>query len=311
VANPIKITKKEELVLKELVATPEGLRVETIQKITDLPKRTIYRKLESLNKKGLIINIYPIWKIVNGQSNLCQSLLSNNNIFELHNLSYVVKLLKTPDWWNKRKNYLIRLKEFQFKEVEFGKDGRNPYQQLINNKFVIQAYPESLIIISKKRYYSNNPYETITEAIKDVMDLLDWFCERFKFNFFLDGVPHIEIRNNDFNRIADYLAKHSKKEGNNFLVEIDKRRKVWVDKSEPFGKEANYPEAQETLEKVTKDLLTKKSFLPSGLTSNLLLMNENLNKVVAIQDMHSMNIVKHQTVLDEMLITLKKIQEKL
>jgi hypothetical protein len=33
--------------------------------------------------------------------------------------------------------------------------------------------------------------------------------------------------------------------------------------SEPFGKEASYPEAQEKLEKITKDYLTKENLLPS------------------------------------------------
>ena len=49
------------------------------------------------------------------------------------------------------------------------------------------------------------------------------------------------------------------------LVELDKNRKVWVDYSEPFGKEANYPEGQEILEKVTKDYLINKPLLNSEL----------------------------------------------
>ena len=303
------MSNNDKSILKFLLDNPEGLRVKTIIKLTNLKQRTVYKRLNILRNKKLLENIFPIWKIINGQSNFVQTLLHNNNIFELHNLSYVVKLIKTPDWWHKRKNYLIRLKEWQFKQVNFGKQSSNPYQQLINENFVIQCYPESIIIISRKRYYSDNPYKTIQKAISDVLDLLEWLCERFKFDFFNNGIPHIQIRNNDFNRINDAIANQVKKSKDKFLIEIDKRRKVWVDKSEPFGKEANYPEAQEKLEKITRDYLTKDSLLPSEVATNMVMMSNNLNKIVTIQTMHSQNIVKHQKVLDEMLKTLKKIQK--
>jgi hypothetical protein len=38
---------------------------------------------------------------------------------------------------------------------------------------------------------------------------------------------------------------------------------------------------------------------------------ESLGQMLQVQQMHSHNIIKHQKVLDEMLIVLKKIQEKL
>jgi len=282
VANDIGISKKERDILRELFIRREGLRVETINKLIDLPKRTIYRKLNKLKSRGLVEDITPIWKIVNGQVNFCHSLLGNNKIFELHNLSYILKLIKVPDWWNKRKPRLSRLKGWNFKHIAFGKGGSNPYQQLINENWVIQTYPESIILIARKRYYSNNPFEAITEAINDVVDIIAYLEERLKFRLFPNEIPILEIRNNDFLRIKDYLAEHCKKQGKRFLVEIDKNRKVWVDYSEPFGKEANYPEGQEILEKVTKDYLLKKPMLNSELqmaiqqvTQNQLMFNQN------------------------------------
>lgn len=260
---PLNLKENDYKILKELSTRHEGLRVESISKFTNIPKRTIYRSLNKLKEKKLIRNVFPVWKIVNGQLSYCQSLISSDNIFELHNISYVVKLLKKPDWWSKRKNYLIRLKEWQFKEVNFGKNGSNPYHQIINENFVIQCYAESLIIIARKRYYSNNPYETSIKALTDILDLLEWFCERFRFDFWCNSVPHVEIRNNDFNRMNDAVANRVKKSKGKFLVEIDERRKVWVDMSEPFGKEANYPNGQEKMEKITKDYLTKEVLLPS------------------------------------------------
>ena len=264
-----------------------------------------------LRNKKLIENIYPIWKIVHGQYKLCQSLTKSSNIFELHNISYIVKLLKKPDWWSKRKNYLIRLKEWQFKNVNFGNAHSNPYQQLMNENFVIQCYPESLIIISRKRYYSNNPYETSIKAISDVLDLLDWFCERFRFNFWCDGVPHLQVRNNDFNRMNDAMANRVKKDKGKFLVEIDGRRKVWVDMSEPFGKEANYPNGQEVLEKVTRDILTKESFLPSEITQVVGQIAQIQKREAIKWEDYSKDIVEHKEAIKSLSKGVRELRQEI
>lgn len=294
-----KVNDNDLKIIKYLYENREGLRVKTLIKLTNLKERVVYKRLNILKEKKLIENVFPIWKISNGGIPFCAKLLKNDKIFELHNISYIVKLLKVPEWWSKRKNYLVRIKEWQFKEVSFGKGSSNPYHQIINENFVIQAYPESLIIIAKKRYYSNNPYETIESAISDVLELLDWFCERFKFNFFQDGVPHIEIRNNDFNRMKDHIANKIKENDSSFLVELDKRRKVWVDRSEPFGKEANYPEAQEILEKVTKDYLLNKPMLNSELQESIKqLTNSQIQQQIQLGEYIKQN-VEHLRLIQE------------
>jgi len=258
----------EEKILQNLLQNREGLRAKTLIKLTNIKQRTLYKKLKLLREKKLIENVFPIWKLVNGQVKYVQSLLESD-IFELHNISYVLKLISKPDWWSKRKPRLMKLKGWQFSNHNFGKNNSNPYQQLINENFVLQTYPESIQIISRKRYYSNSPYEVITEAINDVVDIIDYFEERMRYKFFKEGIPALEIRGSDFNRLKDHLAEHCKKEGRRFLVELDKNRQVWVDYSEPFGKEANYPEGQEILEKMTKDLLLNKPKLNSELQRDI------------------------------------------
>jgi len=303
-----KLADNDKKILRVLHTNPEGLRIKTLQKLTNLKQSTVYKRLNILKSRNLIESVSPIWKICLGEYQNRGILLNDSNIFELHNLSYVVKLIKKPDWWNKRKNYLMRLKEWEFKNVDFG---TNPFQQLKNENFVIQAYPQSLIIIVRKRYYSNSPYETSIKAISDVLDLLEWFCERFRFNFFADGVPHLEVRSNDFNRLNDSLANKIRDDGSKFLVKVDERRKVWVDLSEPFGKEANYPEGQEILERVTKDILINKPSLPSKVDSRINDITRVMELMVKNQAMHSQNIIKHQKVLDDMLETLKSIRDGL
>lgn len=286
-------------ILQNLIQNPEGLRVNSLFKYTSIKQITLYKRLEKLKKKGLVENLYPIWKIVRGQVDFCRTLLQSDNIFELHNLSYVLKLIKKPDWWEKRKPRLEKLKDWNFKSIDFG----TKYEQLMNEDFVIQTYPESIIIISRKRYYSNSPYEVIGQAINDVLDIISYLEEKFRFKLFPNEIPCLEIRNEDFNRLKDHLAEHCKKEGRRFLVETTKG-KVWVDYSEPFGKEANTPDIQDTLERHTKDLIINKPLTNSELQSLIQAVTQN-------QVYMDRNIVKHFEVLENINKAINELREEI
>ena len=295
-----KVNENDSKILILLKQNREGLRSKTLERLLDLKTRVLYKRLEILKKQGLVENIFPIWKITNGGVGKCAILSKSSDIFELHNLSFVIKLIDIPLWWNKRKNRLIKLKQWHFSNIYFGKGSSNPYQQLINDHFVIQTYPESIIIIARKRYYGDQPYEVIINALNDVLDLISWFEERFKFKFWKDGVPCLELRGNDFNRIKDFIAEKCKKEGHRFLVEVAQNKKVWVDYSEPFGKEANYPEGQEKLEKLTKDILLNKSLLPSEMTDILGKVIQNQSHITQNQVMFDKNFQSHLNILNKL-----------
>lgn len=315
--SSIILNEKDRLILIQLKQNPEGLRVEAIRKLTNLPNRTIYRRLNLFLKKGLVLNLYPIWKPNNGQSDFWQSLSKDSNIFELHNLGYVVKLINKPDWWNKRKSVLMRLKEWQFSNQNFGKNNSNPYQQIMNEDFVIQTYPESLIIIHKKRFYSNDPFQVIQEGITKTLEILKFLEQRFRFNFFPSGVPCIELRDNDYNRMKDFIAEKCKKEGNKFLVETPVGN-CWVDKSEPFGKEANTPDIQETLEKVTRDHIINKPLLNSEiqdlvgkLAASQLNQSKQIEEFAVALNKHIPAYEKMGDFAEGLFKELKKLNERL
>ena len=132
-----------------------------------------------------------------------------------------------------------------------------------------------------------------------------------KFKFFLDGAPQAFIRNNDFNRMEDHLANHCKREETKFLVELEGKRKVWVDYSEPFGKEANYPNGQEKLEKITKDVLTKESLLPSEITGVVgeiaLIQKRESEKWLE----YSRDIVEHKEAIKTLSSCIKELQSEI
>lgn len=291
-----KLGDNDTKILQNLVQNLEGLRANSISKYTSIKRITVYKRLESLKSKGLVENIYPIWKIVKGRVDFCIQLLHSENIFELHNLSYVLKLIKKPDWWEKRKFRLEKLKEWNFKEVNWGD---STYSQIMNEDFVIQTYPESIIIIARKRYYGNEPYVVIEEGMIDVLNIISYLEEKWKFKLFPNEIPALEIRGNDFNRMSDYLANHCKKEGRRFLVETTKG-KVWVDYSEPFGKEANTPDIQDTLERHTKDLIINKPLTNSEL-QGLVGQIAQIQKVeVENKAEYSKDLVAHKEAIKQM-----------
>lgn len=304
------LNEKQKQILLQLKQNPEGLRVETIQKLTNIPTRTIYRTLNKFQDKKIILNQYPVWKPSNGQSDFWQSLSESEDIFELHNLSYVVKLVVKPDWWNKRKPSLMRLKEWQFSNHNFGKNNSNPYQQIINEDYVIQTYSESIIIIHRKRYFSTDPHEIIQKGMIETINLLNFLQQRFRFNFFPSGIPSIEIRGNDFNRLKDFIAEKCKKEGTKFLVETEVG-KVWVDLSEPFGKEANTPDIQETLERVTKDHIEKKPMLNSELQSALTQNVQTVGELATQMNYYGKHIVSHVEAIQTLSMAVKELKQEI
>lgn len=306
-----KVNDNDKKILRHLYKSKTGLHADGIREITGIKTSTLYKRLNLLRDNRLIENKEQVWKIVNGEYAYCGKLLySNKELFDLHNTSYVIKLVRFPEWWSKRKSRLIKLKGYEFQDVQFGRNNSNPYYQLSNQNFLIQFYPESILVIHRKRYVSNDPYSMAFQFMNDVFDLSLWIEENLKFKFFLDGVPQITMRSNDFNRVNDAIANKVKELDTKFLIELDKNRKVWVDLSEPFGKESNYPEAQEILEKHTKDLLLNKPMTNSQLQTMI-------EGVVKNQLVFDTNMVSHLDVLQnigkaitELRLEIKKLNEK-
>jgi len=298
--------KNDLKILRQLFDSPEGLRVKTILRLSGLKERTTYKRLNLLKDNGLVINEYPIWKMVNGESKFIQSLLkSDKNLFELHHPAYIVKLLEVPKWWNPKgtqmKSKLMMLKNYQFRKVDFGKNDSNPYIQLKNDRYVIQMYPESVTIIHRKRYYSNNPHDLTIQFMNDFYNIWEWFEQRMKFKFFKDGSPQMTLRGHDYNKINDWMANYVKKKiGHRFLIEIGDGRKVWVDLSEPFGKEANTPEMQVIMEKDIKDKILNKPLLNSEL-QNLVGDLAKIQKVeLEKRAEYSKDLVEHKNAIKKM-----------
>jgi len=262
----------DEKILKYLYDYREGGKAKNMINYIPMRKSTVYKRLKILEKHNLITLENKWYRLSNGEVGFIDKLLKHDKkIFELHNPGYVVRLPEVPKWWNPKgtqmRNKLMMLKGYLFKQIDFGKDSSNPYLQLRNDRFIIQMYPEAIIVIHRKRYYSDDAYELTKEFMNDFYDLWTWFEDKMKFKFFKDGTPQMTLRGHDYNRMNDWFANKLKKKKENFLVEIGDGRKVWVDASEPHGREANTPEIQVIMGRDIKDKVLNKPLLNSELQS--------------------------------------------
>jgi len=312
-----KLDEKDKTILKTLVENPEGLRTPTIQKLSNLPSKTLYRHLNKLKNLEVLEKYSTIWKICQNQATPLNmtKLLESNNI-QIHDISFVVKLIRMPDWWEKRSNSLRRLKEYQFKkEVDWG---NNPYVQLMKDHFLIHCFKNSIVFINKKKYFGNDPYDCFIKSLNDFLEAFRFFEEKVKFRFFLDDVPQVSVKSNHFVKINDYLHKRCEKKKDKFEVLINNELRAWVDMSDPkgteFGNKDYAPEDTQRYSKVVEDVIKNN---PPTLTELTFVIDQNNNQIsqlVGNWNAYGMHIQSHITAirqLGEGVETQNKIMSEL
>jgi len=310
-----KVPKNSIKIINILKEKPEGLRAETIIKLTNLKSRTAYNNLKKLQELGFVLNIYPIWKLCQSQSNhLKLANLIESNTIQGHKFEFILRLINKPDWWEKRENRLTKLKEHQFKVAKEVNWGNNPYEQIINDTFLIHTFKNAIYFINKKTYYEQDSYEAFKLALEDTLEVLRFMEERFKFKFFNDGIPQFSVRSNHFVRLKDSLAEHCKKTGDLMRVEINNEPRAWIDLSQPFGTEFG------SKDYAVQDASWYNNFIKDGLihnppTNSQLATHIDKLTLISTQDMvkreeYSKDIVEHKkaiTILSKSIKQLTKV----
>lgn len=310
-----KLSNKYIEILEFLNKRPEGVRAESIEKFFNLANRTAYNRLSRLKDLELIENVYPIWRIAKKQGlslKITKLLENSKKHIQGHKFSFTLRLISKPDWWEKRENKLIKLKEFHFKNVRWS---NNPYEQLLSDDFLIQTFKNSIVFTSRKKYWSNNPYDAFLEALDDALEMLGYLENKVKFKFYIHGVPQFSVRSQHLVKLKDSVAERCKKEGNKYEVVINNERRVLVDLSDPFGREAvnkDYaPEDLKRLQDRDADILKNDPSLNSdidkrinNLTNNQSETNQNLNSLISV--------VSNQVEMTSGLpITLNKLEQQI
>ncbi len=231
--------------LKYFEDYPSAAGVTTIQRRTGKPRATLYRHLQKLHSLGYIEHNINTWELSHFKSTpLKMRHLLRQGDTELHDFSYVVRMVSAPDWWKSKRKKLVRLREVDVHPVDWG---RNPYEQLAKDSFIVQFHRHSLIVISRKKYLGDGPYDCFIQAVSDFLDLINWLEALLQEKFFVHGLPNAMVRSQHYVDLKDAVAKYcveKREKGRNVSFNVMTRdgRRMWIDFSQPVGMEAGDPE---------------------------------------------------------------------
>ena len=307
-------------IVKLLGNNQEGTLIKDILLKLGLKARNTYKHLNNLKKLGLILHIFPLWKLSDEGYNFVQGRLvqsatflgSDKNSIQLHDISFVIRLIRFPDWWVKRNNRLVKLKAYDFRQLRFG---NNEYSQLSNGDFIIQTFSNSIIFFNRKHYLGIDSYDCFISSVKDFLDFIEKFERDINFKLFMDNVPCISIRSSHYVKLRDAVAKKCKLEDNHFSVFIDGKLRLWVDFSDPLGMEAGHKNfGVEDINKysiVVSDYVKNNVRLPSVVDNDVIELKYIIPEIKEYLKLEIYNKQLHQKVLEDMQLTLKEIRDSL
>jgi hypothetical protein len=165
---------------------------------------------------------------------------------------------------------------------------------------------KTITLYEPNSYYGQNAIESRKYAVIGLINDLKALEKLLRIKLgkyvFSPAREHFALIKND-------LAKQVNKEGDKIIVRDYNGVWLWVDASDGIGEletgNHNALVNNVGVQRWWNDMKeTKFEVTPS-------FIRDSIAGIVQIQQMNADNIIKHQKVLDEMLITLKKIQESL
>ncbi len=312
-AKKCKLPAKSIEILRILYKNEPGLLVQTISSLTRIKQRTAYSNLRKLEKAKLVEHVYPVWKVRKsiGQSPEIARLLENKPL-EAHAFSFVMRLVRKPQWWDKRGQWLKRYISKDVKKMKLSK--RNNYYQFRQSKYLIQAFNDSIIFMPQEDYLGVDAYDCYIQAVKEFIKYYEDMETNLRFRFFLDDVPQVTLRGQNYNYLRDIIAKKCKKSGKGFEILIEGKRVLWVDFSEPLGVESDNPESIEHYVGYIEDIMKNKPPKLSELTEALVQTaksvkdaNSSLTNFMKAWDYYAENMKEHVDILKEVKGYFRKV----
>jgi DNA-binding PadR family transcriptional regulator len=281
----------------------QGHTISDISKYRKVSRKSIYKVLKTINKKGWIRHpkrsFYEITQ--KGMEGL-HSFVGLRYNFRQHNLHFKIKILESPKNWEYKRNELRQIPYF-IKTIKL----KNNDQDLFNyGRLQIKTTTKS-VIIKCPTFYAPDWESAIIQAMGILEDNIPKIENMFKILLVKDYKANITIISQEYAKIQDSLAKLYRQEKNRLYV-TGEDGKIWLITDFSFSTdETEYIHT----EKATDDIDAIAPFFndlrknPTTISEMKEYMQEK--EVVVNNLIH--NELKHQKVLDEMLITLKKIQE--
>lgn len=272
----------------------KGLNPSKIFKELNLKKQTLQYYLTNLKKKGIIQKKgYGVWEVKDFNSN---TLNLKPKLIRGHAFIWTIKLPLETRGWEERLNRL----KIPYKLIR----GQTPRIYLGKKK--VWLGKKTITLYEPNSFYGQNAIESRKYAVFTLLEDLKSLEKKLQFKLgnyvFSPSREHFALIKND-------LAKQCNKEGDKIVVRDYNGDWLWVDASDGIGEleTGNHNALVNNMgvQKWWNDMKqTKFEVTPSFILNSL-------GQMIQVQQMNADNIVKHQKVLDEMLITLKKIQENL
>jgi DNA-binding PadR family transcriptional regulator len=283
----------------------EGLSISEIAKYRHVQRSSIYKIIATLNKKGLVRHPkYSIYELTDKGIQGLHSFVGLRYKLRQHNLHFKCKVLESPKNWELKRNELRTMPYFN-KTLKL----KNNEQDLLNfGRLKIKTTSKS-IIIKIPTIYATDWEHAVVQAIGILEDALFKIEKQFKILLVKDYKANITIISQEYARIQDAIAKLYKKEGNRIYLTGDDG-KIWLITDFSFSTdelEFIHPG------KATDDVDAIAPFLndlrrnPTTLTD----VRNHVGELQGVVNSWAINQVKHQGVLDEILITFKKINKRL
>jgi hypothetical protein len=216
-----------------------------------------------------------------------------------------MRLIRKPEWWDKRGQWMKRYLKKEIKTITFSKG--NEYYQFKTTKYIIQAFNDSILFICLERYYGKDAYDCFSQGLIDFLICYEDLEKKLHYKFFLDDAPQVSIRSQNYNFLKDALAKKCKKNGEQFEVLIDGKRVLWVDFSEPLGVESDNPESMEHYKGYIVDIMKNRPPHLSVLKDAIEETNNSVNLFVRKWDYYAKNIETHVGAMKDLRIGINDL----
>jgi len=300
------VTCKKNFYLTIINAIKDKTNLTSICKDLSISKQQLNYYLRELKKKGFVYNKGRGWWELTpkGKNPTKYGIFLEKDMVRGHAYIWEVKLSKIPKDWDKRLEILEK-KNINYKIV--GARESTPRIKALGRKVWLCNNHLRIFDIEKASYYGENAVDARKNSFYELLRVVQTLERKLGVNL---RPFDWEFRKEHYALIRNDLAIEHNRKGIILRVSDEEGEWLLVDDSleqggelENIGKKAlvtNLP-----MQKWWNDQKkTKFEVTPSFLM-------EQLSGMLQIQQMHSHNIVKHQKVLDEMLVTLKKIQDKL
>lgn len=289
-------------VLKYLL---EGLSISEIAKARKVSRKSIYKVLSSLNKRGLIRHPKrSLYEVTEKGIEGLHSFVALRYHYRQHNLSIKVKVLESPKNWELKRNEIRFLPYFN-KTIKL----KNNEQDLFNyGRLQIKTTSKS-IIIKLPTIYAKDWEHALVQAMQLFEDSIYKIEKLLGIVLIKDYKANITLISQEYARIQDALAKRFRIEKNRLYL-TGEDGKIWLITDFSFSAdELEYIHPNKATDDIDAiaPMLNDLRRNPTTFSE----IREVVKELASVQVANAQNITKHQKVLDEMLITLKKIQESL